>query len=232
MSLPFNLQKLPPEALDVLRYMGKTATSATTDQLEDGTGIAARTIGKAIRRLVNYDYISLGVDGGYQLTSDGQIAVKQIAEYDAETGNAPAVAKTEFKVQRRLTVVMPRSLVAGKSTDLYIGVNPPAVDDQSKLPGTAHIELKLSAVGGTLSSGNVALDIPPDKAAAPSKISLTPVQAGKAIRVRIDAFQAFEFDSMEPLGGMYFDVQVTTQPVEKDATRRAVGMDVALRPPR
>src|SRR5438046_4617226 len=121
MSLPFNLQKLPPEALDVLRYMGKKGSSATSDDLEAGTGIAARSIGKAIRRLVNYDYISLGADGGYQLTSDGQIAIKQIADYDIATSGAQTIAHVERKIQRRLTVVMPRACVAGKATDLFIG---------------------------------------------------------------------------------------------------------------
>ncbi len=230
MSLPFNLQKLPPEALDVLRYLGKTSSSASSEELEDGTGIAARSIGKAIRRLVNYDYISLGVDGGYQLTTDGKIAVQQIAEYDAATGNAPSVAKQEVKFQRRLTVVMPNSFVAGKPTDLYIGVNPPAVGDSSRLPGAARIELKLSAVGGKLSASNISLDIPPDKAAQPGKLSLTPT--GRMVRVRIDAFQSFEFDSMESLGGMFFDAKVSADPAEKDATRRAVGMDLDLKLPR
>jgi hypothetical protein len=231
MSLPFNLQKLPPEALDVLRYLGNTS-AATADDIESGTGIAARTIGKAIRRLVNYDYILLGASGAYQLTTDGTLAVKQLAEYDAAVaaaGGLPQKKETP-KVQRRLTVVLPRSLGAGRQTDIYIGVNPPT--DNNKLPGNAHVELKLSAVNGSLSAGNIALEIPPDRAAQPGKVSLTPAQPGRAVRLRVDAFQAFEFDSMEPLGGMYFDIQVSMDSTPKDSSTRAVGMDLLLHPPR
>ncbi len=230
MPLPYNLQKLPPEALDVLRYMGKTSRAESAETLEEGTKLTGRLIGKAIRRLVNYDYIHMVDAYTYSLTTDGNLAVKQLADYDATENDETVKAKAAL-AQRRLTVVMPRSFVPGRPTDVYFGVNPPD-GQQIPLSGTAHIELKISAVGGTLSVNNVSLDIPPDKAAAPRKVGLTPAQLGKPVRVRVDAFQAFEFDSMEPLGGMYFDVQVSTEPVAKDATSRAVGMDLLLKPPR
>src|SRR5438132_8718344 len=127
MSLPFHLQKLPAEALDVLRYLGQTSTAASTDELEAGTKLPARSIGKAIRRLVNYDYIVLGASGAYQLTTDGKIAVQQIAEHDAGAGRSQASRQTQAasNVQRRLAIVLPRTLVAGQATDVYIGINPP-----------------------------------------------------------------------------------------------------------
>jgi hypothetical protein len=232
MPLPFQLQKLPPEALDMLRYMGKVNTPVTPDDMEQGGGMSARLVGKAIRRLVNYDYIRMGATGAYELTTDGEIAVQQIAEADTEAGNQPTQkGSTVQGSQRRLTVVMPRSVAAGRATDLYFGVNPP--DNQGvRLPGVAHVDLKVSAVNGKLSASSVSLDVPPDKAATPTKVALTPAQSGKTCRIRVDAYQASEFDSAEPLGGMYFDIQVSTDPATKDSTSRAVGMDITLRPPR
>src|SRR4051794_16867573 len=131
MSLPYQLQKLPPEALDVLRYLGN-APAGNADELAAGTKLAGRVIGKAIRRLVNYDYIALGADAKYQLTTDGKIAVQQIAEHDAASarGGMDKPQQDTPKVPRRLAVVLPRTLVAGRPADLYIGVNPPAGDNK------------------------------------------------------------------------------------------------------
>lgn len=230
MPLPYNLQKLPPEALEVLRYFNKT-TAADSKQLLEGTTLGERLIGKAIRRLVNADYLQIDGNRVYQLTTDGSLAVRQLAEYEAnQAGNTPQVVETP-KTKRRLTVAMPRLISAGKATDLYIGVNPPEPKD-AKLAGEATVELRLGVIGGKLSANHISLAIPPDRAAQPGRISLTPDQAGKPVRVRVDAYQAFEFDAMESLGGMYFDIQVLAQGVPQDATPRAVGIDVLLKPPR
>jgi hypothetical protein len=231
MSLPYNLQKLPPEAIEVLRYMG-TVPSANADTMHDGTGLAQRTVGKVIRRLVTLDYIHVGASGDYELTTDGKIAVKQIAEYDTAVGNKKEEKPKATTFPRRLTVVMPRQIVTGKATDLYIGVNPPGSKDHDKLPSAARLELKVTAVGGTLSTQSASLEVPPDKAATPSRVSLTPAQAGRPVRVRVDVFQSFEFDTVESLGGMYFDVPVLAAGSAVDAGTRAVGMELMLKPPR
>jgi len=233
MPLPFNLQKLPPEALDILRVMGKASGAVTADQMEQDSGLAYRLVGKAIRRLVNFDYIRLNLaNNTYELTTDGQIAVNQLTEYEAALStDETVVGRTSLVVMRRLTVVMPRTFSAGNPTEIYFGVNPPT-GDIPQLPGNVHVMLKVSAVGGTLSGADVTLEIPPDKAAAPGRLALTPAEPGRPVRVRVDAFQASEYDTLnlEPLGGMYFDVQVATQPVPTDATSRAVGMDLAVKP--
>jgi hypothetical protein len=230
MTLPYNLQKLPPEALDVLRFMGKTSF-ANAEDMQSGTGLSQRSIGKIIRRLVTIDYIHVAASGAYELTTDGRIAVNQLAEYDG-VPKPEAKPKEVSPVARRLTVVMPRQIIAGRPAELFIGVNPPAQMAQTKLPGAAQVELKISTVGGTLSGQNVTLEVPPDKAAQPGRISVTPAQSGRPIRVRVDAFQAFEFDNLEPLGGMYFDIPVLADNTAADAAKRAVGMDVMLKPPR
>jgi len=229
MSLPFNLQKLPPEALDVLRFLGKTAGDATTEAIEEGTGLASRPVGKAIRRLVTADYISLGFSG-YELTTDGKVAVQDLATFDGASG-ATSPAKQEPQaptIARRLIAVVPRILAAGQSADMIVGVNPPAGSDGA-LSDTAHLELKIRAQGGVLSSDNLALEVPPNAAAQPDTISLTPTEPGKPMRVRIDAFQAFDFDRLESVGGMYFDVPVAANGTPPDTTNRAVGVDLKLK---
>jgi hypothetical protein len=239
MPLPFSLQKLPPEALNALRYLGKVS-AATADDLGAGAGLGSRLVGKAIRRLVNAGYILLAPDDTYQLTTDGRLATQQIAEYDQETAGSgssqpapePVVPQVQAQVQapalvqRHLSVVMPRRLAAGRTSDLYVGVNPPS--GERRLPGPVRIELRAGAVGGAISPGNLWLDIPPDEAAAPGKFSLTPTQPGRAIRVRVDAFQMFGFDQLEPLGGIYFDAHVSADSTP-DPTTRAVGMDIVLK---
>ncbi len=249
MSLPFNLQKLPAEALTLLRYLGQVS-AASAEELETGTGLGNRTVGRAIRRLVTADYIFLAPTDAYQLTSDGQIAVEQIAEYDRQTqGTAPAprhsgplspvpaptpasavAAAPAASVQRRLTAVLPRRLIAGRATDVFIGINPPA--NSGPLPVATQIELKLSAVGATVSPARLMLEVPPDKAAIPARFNLTPAQPGRAVRVRVDAFQNLDADHLEPLGGMYFDAPVDRESTPSAAETRAVGMDIMLKPPR
>jgi hypothetical protein len=229
MSLPFNLQKLPPEALDVLRFLGKTAGGATTEAIEEGTGLASRPVGKAIRRLVTADYISLGFSG-YELTTDGKVAVQDLAAFDGTSG-AATPAKSEPPaptIARRLIAVVPRSLAVGQSANMIVGVNPPAGSDGA-LSDAARLELKIRAQGGALSADNITLEVPPNAAAKPDTVNLTPAEAGKTMRVRIDAFQAFDFDRLEPVGGMYFDLPVAANGAQSDATNRAVGIDLKLK---
>jgi hypothetical protein len=253
MSLPFHLQRLSPEALAVLRYMGTRQTPASSDEMETGADLSARSVGRAVRRLVNEGYIDNRGDYTYELTSDGVIAVQTLSEHDAKAGTAPAAANrstqgsaedstptsaeavssaqpaapSPLKVHRHLSVVMPRSLSPHRATDLYIGVNPPSANDKV-LSTPIRLTLRLSAVNGTLSASNITLDVPPDRAANPGKIHLTPTVQGQLVRVRIDAYQDMGNEELEPLGGMYFDAKVATDTMT-DATLRAVGMDVVVR---
>jgi hypothetical protein len=226
MPLPFHLEKLPPEALDIIRFMDKTP-SANPAAIEKGTGISARAIGKAIRRLVNFDYIQMGSGGAYALTTDGKAAAHDLAVYDA-AGPTAAVVQEAVYLKRRFTVVMPRALNAGKASDIYVGVNPPVAGDE-QLPGIAHLDIKVTAIGATLGANHVSLEIPPDIAARPGKVTLTPGGSIPHVRLRFDIFQTFELDSAEPLEKIYFDVPVETAPT---AGNMAKGVDLMLRPPR
>lgn len=229
MELPFTLQRLPPEALEVLRFLHKHQAAAESAEIERGAQLSARLVGRAIRRLINFRLIQFNLDK-YELTSDGQIAARQLAEYDAAMTAHQGGRAEPPRVPRRLTVVVPRVLRANTPTELFVGVNPPTANTPL-LPQPAHLTLRASALGGTLSLSEFALEVPVDKAAVPAKLTLTPDQAGRAVRVRIDAFQAVDADQLqfEPLGGMYFDVRVSMDATQDNALR-AVGMDVLLKP--
>ncbi|MFN7209155.1 MAG: hypothetical protein ACK4P1_02025 [Aggregatilineales bacterium] len=229
MELPFTLQRLTPEALEVLRFLHKRRASADAIEIEQGAQLSERLVRRAIRRLVNYRLIQFARDK-YELTSDGEIAAHQLAEYDAAMATNSGGRAEPPRVPRRLTVVMPRALSANAPTDLFVGVNPPSANTPL-LPQPAHLTLRASAIGGALSSAEFSLIVPIDKAAIPAKLSLTPDQAGRAVRVRIDAFQAIDPDQLqfEPLGGMYFDVRVSMDTTPDNALR-AVGMDILLKP--
>ncbi|MDW8298689.1 MAG: hypothetical protein RML95_05070 [Anaerolineae bacterium] len=229
MELPFTLQRLPLEALEVLRFLYKHQAAAESAQIERGTQLSARLVGRAIRRLINFRLIQF-VSDKYELTSDGQIAAQQLAEYDAAQAASSGGRAELPRVPRRLTVVMPRVLPANIATDLFVGVNPPTANTPL-LPQPVHLTLRASALGATLSNAEFSLIVPVDKAAVPAKLSIVPDQAGRAVRVRIDAFQAVDADQLhfEPLGGMYFDVRVSMDTAQDNAMR-AVGMDMLLKP--
>ncbi len=228
MPLPLSLEKLPPEVVRVLRYMGTQSGALTPQQIDLGTNLGARLVGKAIRRLVNYDFIQIGANNSYHVTTDGKSVIQQLDEHEGGTPDDQFTgASFDGPVQRRLTVVMPRVFAAGRPTDIYFGVNPP--DTDVRLPGSMHIELKVSANAGNLSSGSISLEVPGNSAAKPGKISLMPQVAGKVVRVRVDAFQTTKTYAAEALGGIYFDVQVAAEGAGQDATSRAVGMDLLLK---
>ncbi len=233
MVMPHNLQRLPPEALTVLRCM-QHFDAVSIAQLEGETELSNRAVGRAIRRLVNFDLIELQA-GQYQLTTDGKIAVRQLVEYEQTLihqgpqdgdDNRPVVV-------RRLAAVLPRTFVRNTPMDIFLGVNPPNPGDM-RLSQTVQVDLRVSVVGGTLSATQFTLNIPPNNAAAPVRFRLIPndMQAGRPLRVRIDAFQAIDVDESEPLGGMYMDINVILHSEGGPPTMRAVGMDLVLKPPK
>jgi hypothetical protein len=232
MPLPFHLQKLPPEALDLLRFMGTHSGPHSAETMEE-SGLSIRLIGKAVRRLINAGYLAMNTANNlYDLTTEGKKAAQEIAEYDvAEGGEQTESAPPTEVFPRRLTVVLPRAIPGGQASDLFFGINPPQ-GEGPMLPNVAHVDLKLSAVNGSLSSSVISLEIPPDRAATPVRILLTPAQVGKPCRVRVDVFQSLDVTVIESLGGMYFDVPVAAQSSPTDATSRAVGMDLSLQAPR
>jgi hypothetical protein len=225
MELPFHLAKLPPEAQLLLRYM--LTHSPLTSVAMENAGLSARSVGKAIRRLINGDYLELkGLE--YALTTNGRLAGKQLIEYEAAMSGLPVEQDNGvLRVRRRVLVVTPRIYVSEHAADLFIGVNPPSQGDE-RLPYGAQIELRVSAVGGKLSINSLSIDIPPEKAAVPTRVRLLPEPKTPAVRVRVDAFQTFEIDHSEAVGGFYFDIPVYADASKQDKSPKAVGIDITL----
>lgn len=225
MALPFHLEKLPPEAHLLLRYM--LTHSPLTSVAMENAGLSARSVGKAIRRLINAYYLELhGLE--YGLTTNGRIAARQLVEYEAAKAGQPLEQGSQvLTAKRRIIVVTPRTFVTERAVDLYVGVNAPNAGER-RLQQGAQLELRVTAVGGKLAINNLSMVVPPEKAATPMRVRILPEPKTPAVRVRVDAFQTIATDQAEPLGGFYFDVPVYMDATRQDKTPRAVGVDVTL----
>lgn len=89
MTLPADLQRLPPQALDLIRYLGTQDQGASVDTIIDGTGLSERMFRKSIRRLVTRYYVEMPADEFYRLTASGWQAASTLRDYD---GADPAAA--------------------------------------------------------------------------------------------------------------------------------------------
>ena len=227
MSLSFNLQRLPPEAISVLRFLGNRGAAASSHDMEAGLDIGARAVGRAIRRLVNYSLIQMDFNGAYQLTTDGRRAYQQMTDMEARAPSTVSTGPSSAQITRRLTVVVPHAASETQPVTLFIGVNP-ANGTAPHLNTNTQLELRLSVIGGTLSQGSLSLDVPPERAAAPVAITVMAQPNARTMRVRVDAFQVIDADRVDPAGDMYFDIPVRNKSTPADSTRRAVGTDLAL----
>jgi hypothetical protein len=230
MNMPYSLQRLPAEALEVLRFLARLQESASPGQIEAGTGLSNRMVLRAIRRLVTGGQIEL-LENGYCLTTDGKVAAQQLRDHDAAAiaaASGSASLTSPRTIARRLVVVLPRSGLVGLPATLFFGVNAPASGDHL-LPATVRVELRVSASGGSLSAFSLLIDVPPQRAADPGTLRLTPAQPGRAIRVRVDTAQIMASGTREPLGGIYFDMRVPLEAANYDPSPRAVGMDLLLK---
>lgn len=211
MELPFHLKTLPPEALDILRYYGQQSTNiAYTDEICDSTGLSDRGFGKAIRRLVTKNYLTL--DGGqrYRLTDQGQRAVNELmeAEADMPAGSERRAARTETRartVERRLRLSIPQPLVAEQAVN--VGINFAEADDENMIGEPITLILQVSVLNGEPSEA-VEMPFMLDNGEQQREVEITP---GKFKKVRVRA-AAYHLDDdtgdMQLAGGMYVDVDV------------------------
>ncbi len=229
-TLPYKLQKLPDEAHAILRFLW-TQDMATVPAIERGARLTNRVAMRGIRRLINDGLIEM-FGRSYGLTTDGKILARQLIEFDSRSSKEVQGSNFDFPASeafyRRLIVVLPRAFAPQVPTPLFVGINPPTPGAPTH-PEGIRVEMRLSAVGGTLSHYVLTLDVPSAKAAVPGRVMLTPAEPGRSVRVRVDAVQIKPDGKQEPLGGMYFDVKVPLTAAGQDPTVRAVGMDMPLR---
>lgn len=225
MPLPFNLEKLPPEMLDVLRFLGARAGSARAAEITDSLQMHERLVLRAIRRLVNYNLIGMDAAGAYVATSEGRRAYQALIEADGLPKPAP-VEQPKLRVNRRLTAVVPGTVVTGQHGAIYIGVDP-IEKGVLPLPGPVTVDLKLRALGAQISMTMASLVVPPEAAPAPLRVTFLPNVTDKPIRLIIDAYQAFQIAELAPAGNMYVDIPVSAPDVP-ERPKRAVAMTIAL----
>jgi len=226
--MPQNLQNLPPEVLDVLRFFGATGqTSAHADEIIERAGLSDRGFGKAIRRLVTSTYLVMDGDQVYRLSDAGRRAVAGLLEYDLENppeaGDTPVLPGVTRLAERRLVLVAPRTLTAGVAAAVQVGFE--GADDGQVLSGPAPVVMRFNAVHGELDShGEVTLQV--GNQPVQHTFTLTPGDYTHA-RLRVQLFQSDEFGyEIEPCGGLYVDVPVTAA---ADPALAAYGVDVSIR---
>ncbi|MBN1679440.1 MAG: hypothetical protein JW966_04060 [Anaerolineae bacterium] len=225
MSLPVNLQKLPPQALDVIRYLGTRKQGADVDTILAGTGLTERSFGKAIRRLVTRYYVEMLGQGFYKLTANGQQAVRDLRVYDGVEpdtfGPDSAAAHT-----RQLTAVLPRQLVAGGASVLLVGFNAPD-DDSEPLQSPGRLILRVSAPGCDVHPTERPLEVTGSSHAGPVRFQVKPRREGD-LRLRIEVFQLVTLQELVRLGGMYCDINAGAFPTPLSAETQTLGTMMGL----
>jgi hypothetical protein len=231
MSLPLDLQKLPSQALDVIRFLDDKPDGVSIKTIRTGTGLSKRVLGKVIRRLVTRYYLEMPQRDIYCLTGSGQQAAAALRHYDDDdllhtAAAAPDVDADVARHERLLTVVLPQELIAQGQAGLHIGFNAPE-SGQPPLPEAARIILRVSAPGCNVAPVERPLEVPGDAPAGPVPFRVQPRQTGNA-QVKIEVLQLVTLDALVPVGTVYFNVPVSGFPTPLSAEKQALGTRVGL----
>ncbi len=245
--LPLDLQKLPPQALDVIRYLDTHDDQGTVDEIIEGTGLSARGLRKAIRRLVTRFYAEMPDQDFYRLTEKGKEAAGELRAYDGENVPAatPAVvdappaapaapASDEEKPAaavprhtRRMSMLVPKELVIRSAVTLRAGFDAPAADDPVPLKEPGRVILRLSAPGCDVDPVERPLDVAVSGPAGPVSFHLTPRVEG-SVRIKIEGYQLVSLKDIRPIGGMFFDLNASSFPTPDSAEAKALGAVMRL----
>jgi len=224
-EMPFHLKRFVPVkgALDILRYLGAVGDELPdADDLIDEIGLSDRAFSKAIRRLVTLSYVQMSPDGLYSLTPNGEKSIVELRAFDeANDGSSPA--PKQGKIQRRLLVALPRTLVAKQSAPLLVGFHPA---DEGGLAAPADLVLRVDAIHGELSNSNDEM-VRLDNAAFSQDLAIT-AGTHKQVRVRVQVMQLSpNGDDVNKCGGMYVDVDVESagEPGQMTAYGAVVELD-------
>jgi hypothetical protein len=231
MSLSLELQKFPPQALDVLRYLSQQEEGASTEAIVQGTGLGDRAFGKAIRRLVTRHYVDMPSPEFYRLTESGKRAAKELGDYDTgPIATIPPVPATSTVIyhERRLSILITQELVIRTTAVLMAGFDMPG-DGKAPLKQPGRVILRVSAPGCDVVPVERPLEVAIDRAVGPVQFRLTPRQEG-TVRVKVEAYQLVTLQQIVPLGGMYFDIRVAGFPTPKSSEFQALGAVIKMHP--
>ena len=203
MSLPFELTTLPPQALDVLRYMGRTQRDqADTDDIMNGTGQTERSFSKAIKRLVTKNYMTMDAARVYHITPKGYKAIEDVLAHD-EVEPPTESAPDEDIIRYDLCVIVPDAVKSREKNTLMLGLEP---EPGEGIPTHADVILRLEVVGGEVEPNEFMAPVSPDLPVLMAEFTVTPTATFGDIRLRVEAFQTLRMDEIEEIGGMYFDI--------------------------
>ncbi|MEL6149030.1 MAG: winged helix-turn-helix domain-containing protein [Chloroflexota bacterium] len=229
-QLPFELQKLPPSALDVLRYFIVNGNNPADDvDIMDGAGLSERSFSKAIKRLVTKKFAEMDSQRMYTLTEKGHDLMQELAKYDEETGGggaakpaAPAPSSVSVApVQRRMVVVVPEPLMAGSESQVFVGIN------DGLNGGSADVMVRVSCLNGEPAQQDTAISV--NSGSTHTAFHVTPGEFTQ-MRLRVEAYQMDAFSGdLTNAGGMYVDVDITKDENES-VQRSAYGTDVTVLP--
>lgn len=225
-DMPFHLQTLPPEALDILRFFGKTDTTATyhADAIIEGGGLSERGFGKGLRRLINKKQLVMTDESVYKLTDLGRKSVAELIEWDMTAPERGKTREPRF-VMRRVIAAAPRMLLSGQPVYLIVGFDD--ADDDDILAKDVDVLVRLTVIDGVAANTFVT-----EKAfrltnyAGRQQFEITGGMYDK-LRLRIQVTQPDSTDDEAP--GLYIDLPVTVDPNEADYALTAYSTAVLIR---
>ncbi len=227
-EMPIHLATLPPEALDILRFFGKTDTTAPyhADAIIEGGDMSERAFGKGLRRLINKKFMVMTDESIYKMTDLGRRGVAELIEWDMNAPERGAQAEPRF-VMRRVVVAAPRVLLSAQPILLYIGFDEAGDDDI--LPEDVDLLIRLTLIDGVAANTFVI-----EKA-----FRLTNYAARQTfeiaggmydtLRVRVQISQPEWTDDEAP--GMFVDLPVTVDATLSDPALVAYTTAVLIREP-
>jgi hypothetical protein len=235
--LPDDLQKLPPQALDVIRYLDTHDDKGTVDEIVAGTGLTVRGFRKAIRRLVTRYYVEMPEQDFYTLTANGKQAADDLRVYDGEevpaaepqAPEAPAPPSPAPRHARRLSLLLPKELVIRSAIILRAGFDAPGADEPVPLKEPGRVVLRLSAPGCDVTPVERPIEVAEKAPAGPVGFRVTPRREGP-VRLKIEAYQLVAAKDVRPIGGMFFDLNVSGFPTPDSAEAKALGAVMRLYP--
>ena len=229
-ELPPDLRKLPSKALDVLRFLGTQPDGASVDAIIEGTGLSSRGCRKAIRRLVTRYYLDMPEREYYTLSARGQEAVQTLREFDgADAAPAPPedAARPNPNHARRLSIFLPKALAVGLAAKFQVGFGP-ALEASAPLRQAARLMLRVDVPHCDVQPTEHMLEIA-DGQGAVGPVSFR-VQARRAqtARVKLLVYQQSAASEWLPLGGMFFDLDVTEVPTPASAALQTLAVVVRM----
>lgn len=229
MDLSSELGKLPPEALDILRFFGRQGSTPThTEDIIEGAGLTERSFGKGIRRLVTKMFVAMDGEQVYRLTERGKPLVAELLEFDLmappeDKARAARGSEPRF-IRRRALVVAPRTLTAGQPTNIFVGMD--EADEDELVMGAINVLVRVEVLNGEPREARESALLVENRGVQ-QVFEITPGYYTQS-RIRVQICQPEdETVDLDACGGLYVDLPVSSTPAS--TTLAAFGADLMLK---